>query len=137
MRNMLDRSSPLHHYVFAIMAVLLAWFLRVALDPVLGSGVPFILFYPTVVLVAWFGGFWPGLVATVLCATIAWIFLIPRESLILPETSAPAQLIVFFLASTLISSIAESLHRATRKAQAGEAREREQRERFRVTLSSI
>jgi PAS domain S-box-containing protein len=137
MSNMRVGSAPVHHYVFAIVAVLLAWFLRVALNPVLGAGVPFILFFPTVVLVAWFGGFGPGIVSTVLGAIISWYFLIPTRSVIVPEASAPAQLIVFLLASTLISVLAESLHRQTRKAEAGEAREREQRQRFHVTLSSI
>jgi two-component system CheB/CheR fusion protein len=137
MGKILGRFAPGHQYVFAIVAVLLAWSLRVALNPVLGGGVPFILFFPTVVLVAWFGGFWPGLVSTVLSAIISWYFLIPVGTLIVPESGAPAQLIVFVLASTLISLVAESLHRAARKAQASEAREREQHERFRVTLSSI
>jgi PAS domain S-box-containing protein len=137
MYGILARPSPAHQYVFAIATVLLAWVLRVALEPLLGGGVPFILFYPTVVLVAWFGGLWPGLLSTALGAIIAWYFLIPTGSLIVPEISAPAQLTVFLLSSTLISSLAESLHRATRRAEAGEAREREEHERLRVTLTSI
>jgi PAS domain-containing protein len=45
--------------------------------------------------------------------------------------------VVFFLFSAFICLLAESLHQATRKAQANELKEREQREQYRVTLASI
>ena len=48
-------------YGLTIVAVALATLLRFVLAPVLGEGVPFILYYPTIVLCAWFGGLWPGL----------------------------------------------------------------------------
>jgi two-component system CheB/CheR fusion protein len=125
-------------YGFAVVAVLLATLLRAALDPIFGEAVPFIFFYPAVVLCAWFGGLRPGLLATGVSGLIAWYaFMPPRYSFAVSESSAPAQLVVFFLAGTMISLLAESLHRTTRKAQEDEAREREQRERFRVTLDSI
>jgi len=40
-------------------------------------------------------------------------------------------------AGALISLLAESLHRARRKTEQSEAKEREQREQLRVTLASI
>lgn len=113
-------------YAFAILVVLVAFVLRLALAPILGPGVPFILFFPTVALAAWFGGFWPGLLSAVLGGFLAWyVFMAPEFSFILSEPTAVAQLIVFFLFSAFICLLAESLHQATRKAQAGELRERE------------
>jgi hypothetical protein len=47
--------SPLVRYVFAIVTVIVFSLLRAALAPVLGEGVPFILYYPAIVLVAWSG----------------------------------------------------------------------------------
>ena len=63
--------SKTTQYAFAVLVVILASLLREFLNPVLGEGVPFILFYPTVVLAAWFGGLWPGLLSTVLSGFIA------------------------------------------------------------------
>src|ERR671922_2324402 len=105
-------------YAFAVFAVMLAYLLRELLDPLIGQGLPFIIFYPTVVLVAWFGGLWPGLFSTVLGELIAWyMFIPPRYSFSILDSTAPVQMVIFFLGGTLISLLAESLHRARRKAQ--------------------
>jgi PAS domain S-box-containing protein len=130
--------SKTAQYAFAVLVVILASLLRHFGDPVLGEKVPFILFYPTVVLAAWFGGLGPGLLATVLSGFIAWyVFMPPTYSLALSDPSGLAQLIIFLLASTMISFLAESLHRMKGRAQEGERREHQQSEQFRVTLESI
>src|SRR5437773_9966253 len=142
MRTMLTLTTPNFsrrvRYAFAILAVIIASLLREALAPILGRGVPFILFYPTVALAAWFGGFWPGISSTALGGFIAWYVFIPPEfSFMVSEPTAAGQLIVFLLSSAFICLLAESLHQATRTAQEGEIREREQRDQYRVTLASI
>jgi PAS domain S-box-containing protein len=125
-------------YAFTILAVMLATLLRFILVPVLGEGVPFILYYPTVVLCAWFGGLWSGLLSTGLGGIIAWYaFFPPRYSFTASDPTAVPQLIVFLLAGALISLLAESLHRARRKTEESETKERDQREQLRVTLASI
>jgi len=128
--------SPLARYVFAIATVIVSSLLRAALDPLLGGeGVPFILYYPAIVIAAWFGGLWPGILATVLGGLIAcYVFIPPAYSFVVSNFAAP---VIFFLGGTLTSLLAESLHEARRTAQASELRERQQRERVRVTLDSI
>jgi PAS domain S-box-containing protein len=134
----IHNPSIVVRYAFTILAVTLATLLRIALVPALGEGVPFILYYPTVVLCAWFGGLWPGLLSTALGCLISWYaFIRPQYSLSASDLTALPQLIVFSLAGALISLLAESLHRARRKAEENEAKEQEQRERLRVTLASI
>ena len=130
--------SKTAQYAFAVLVVILASLLRDFGNPILGEKVPFILFYPTVVLAAWFGGLGPGLLATVLSGFIAWyVFMPPTYSLALSDPSGSAQLIIFLLASTMISFLAESMHSMKRRAQEGERREHHQSEQFRVTLESI
>jgi PAS domain S-box-containing protein len=125
-------------YTFTVLALTLATLLRFALTPFLGEGVPFILYFPTVVLCAWFGGLWPGLLSTALGGLIAWfVFIPPHDTFAVSDLTAPAQLITFLLAGILISLLAESLHRAWRKTAESETRERQQREQLRVTLASI
>ncbi len=130
--------SIVARFTFTVLAVTLATLIRLALASVIGEGVPFILYYPTVVLCAWFGGLWPGIMSTALSGAIAWYaFIPPQYSFKVSDPTGVAQLVVFLFAGTLISSLAESLHRARRKTEQSETREREQRERFRVTLASI
>jgi PAS domain S-box-containing protein len=130
--------SRIARYAFAVVVIIIAALLREILWPVLGAGVPFILFYPAVALAAWFGGFWPGVLSTVLGGLTAWyIFMPPSFSWMVLDPSSASQLIVFLLASLFICLLAESLHEATRQARQSEIKEREQHEQYRVTLGSI
>jgi PAS domain S-box-containing protein len=118
--------------------VTLATLLRFALVPLIGLESPFITYFPAVVACGWLGGLWPGLLSTALSMFTAWYcFFPPQYSYKLIGSGARAQLILLSLAGALISLLAESLHRARRKAEESETKEEEQRERFRVTLASI
>src|SRR5690242_6743528 len=135
---LIPNFSRTARYGFAIVVVVIAALLRQILSTALGAGVPFILFYPAVALAAWFGGFWPGVLSTVLGGFIAWyMFMPPYLSWMVFEASAAGQLTIFILASLFICLLAESLREATRRATQGETKEREQREQYRVTLASI
>src|SRR5688500_11081696 len=110
--------STVARYAFTILALTLATLLRFALAPQLGEGVPFIFYYPTVVLCAWFGGVWHGLLSATLGCIIAWYLFIPRQnSFNVSDPTALAQMTVFLLAGTLISLLAENLHQAKRKTE--------------------
>src|SRR6185503_4793312 len=135
---LIPNFSRTARYGFAIVVVVMAALLRQILSTALGAGVPFILFYPAVALAAWFGGFWPGVLSTVLGGFFAWyMFMPPYLSWMVFEASAAGQLTIFILASLFICLLAESLREATRRATQGETKEREQREQYRVTLASI
>ena len=50
------------------------------------EGLPFITYYPAIVMATLIGGFWPGVVATLLSALSAWyLFIPPTFSLNLTE----------------------------------------------------
>ena len=74
-------------YGFALVAVSAATLLRYGLDVALGFTQPFILFYPTIMLIALLGGFGPGLFATLLSAGMADYFLMePLNSFAIQAT---------------------------------------------------
>src|SRR5947209_2790455 len=100
-------------YGLDVVAPLLSLLLRWPLRPVLGDAVPHMTFFPAVMLAAYFGGLWPGLVATFLSAIAANIFLTKHVQ---GETANDvAALILFLLVGTIISSLSEALHRARRR----------------------
>jgi signal transduction histidine kinase len=47
--------------------------IRFAADPWLANSVPYLLFYPAIVVAATYGGFWPGVLATSLSGVIALV----------------------------------------------------------------
>jgi PAS domain S-box-containing protein len=100
--------------------------------------VPFIVYFPAVLLCAWLGGLGPGLLSATLGGVISWYFFFPPPySLAISSPLALAQVNIYLLAGALISLMTENLHRARRRSEESEAREREQREKLRVTLASI
>src|SRR2546423_5752149 len=103
-------------YVVAVLAPAVLLLVRWPLWPVLGTAVPHMTFFPAVMVAAYFGGFWPGLLATILSAVAANYFL-TRQLPAFQVTSVNdvAALILFVLVGTIISGLCESLHRARRR----------------------
>lgn len=76
--RMFSLSQP-ERYGVAVIGVAVAAALRMALDPLLGDEMPLFLFAFPVILAAWFGGVWPGLLATALSLTLGdYLFIAPR-----------------------------------------------------------
>jgi PAS domain S-box-containing protein len=84
-------------------------------------------FLPAVMVAAYFGGFWPGLLATVLSAVAADCVL-PRlpPSAEVTWVNEVAALGLFVLTGGIISSLSESLHRARRRILADERQRAEE-----------
>ncbi len=64
-------------YLFAILATLVAWALRYALDDWFPPGFPYLTFFPAVVVTAYFAGLRPSILCAVLSGLMAWYFFIP------------------------------------------------------------
>ena len=116
-------------YGVAVLAPALSLLVRWPLWPVLGNAVPRMTFMPAVMIAAYFGGFWPGLVATVLSGVAATYFF-TRQVPAYRVTTVDDRLalILFVLVGTIISGLCESLHRARRRIVAEERYLAEERE---------
>ncbi|HEX9330031.1 MAG TPA: DUF4118 domain-containing protein, partial [Reyranella sp.] len=71
------RHNPWTAYGVAFALVLLAVLVRWAVVDVVGPRVPFITFFPAIILAALLGGLWPGILATVVSTAAAWYLFIP------------------------------------------------------------
>lgn len=67
--------SRLRRFGVTMLAVGAVVGVRMVLNPFLGHGSPFLLFTPAVMLAAWYGGLWPGLLAAGLSAALGVQFL--------------------------------------------------------------
>jgi two-component system sensor histidine kinase/response regulator len=129
-------------YGIAVAAPAVFLLLRWPLWPILSDAVPHMTFFPAVMLAAYCGGFWPGLLATILSAAAANYFLTGQlRALHVTNANDVAAVILFLLTGTMISALCESLHRAHRRILAEERRRaeearRESSERFRILVQN-
>ncbi len=118
-------------YLIAIVAVLGVTLLRLVLKHtgIIGAGVPFLLFFPAVMVAAWYGGFWPAVLATALSSAVAAYFFSPPTQVV-PITSADqiSRFVLFVLVNLTIAALAESMHRARRRAEQHARQNRDTRE---------
>jgi len=93
-------------YPIALGCVMAATAVRVALAPLVGDDVPFITYFPAVVIASLMAGFGPGLSAIVLSALSAWYFVLPpRLSLSLSNEKFSLALLAVFLGMAAVSVV--------------------------------
>ena len=117
-------------YVVSLFAIVVVLLLRFALQPWLGLSVPYLQFFPAVMLVSWLGGVGPGLLAVGLAAAASdFFFLRPTYSFAIAETADRVSLPLFVLIGLAIVGLFEKVrrsgleHESAALAAANQARE--------------
>lgn len=132
------RATPVFRYSAAIASVVASTILRVILDPVLGIRFPFATIFFAVLFSAWFGGFGPALLASVLGGfASAWYLLPPRGTFFVESAHDQIGLLLYAAVSIGIALIGGNMRRTQMRAQSAAASLAAQREQLRVTLESI
>jgi len=122
----------------ALLSTSAALVLRWPLWPLLGQTSPFLTFFAAVVVTAYLGGFWPGLLATLLGSAASDYFLIEPGGFGVSQTGAIVTLTIFVLIGVSISGLSESLHRTRRKLGDNERRRSDETaERFRQLAENM
>ena len=114
----MERAARQYPYALALVFVIMAEAIRTVAAPWLGPNVPFLLFYPAIMLAAWYGGFGPGLLATLASAAVTvseFVF----EPHLLQDTQNTIPLAIFIAAGIIVSRLNENLHRAIIARSAG------------------
>ncbi|MEH2046423.1 PAS domain S-box protein [Nostoc sp.] len=130
--------EQLLHYTIALLSVALAVGITLLLRPYF-TAAPAALFLAAVMVSPWYGGFVPGLLATVLSTlVINYLFLHPLSPLKITNLEILVRLVVFMMTAGLIIWLNESRRTAQRKAEASLKSLRESETRFgRLTESNI
>ncbi len=133
------RRRPAFRYGFAVATVAAAAGLRQGLETGFHVTPPYITFYPATMLVAVAGGMGPGIIAALLSACFAGIFLIePRGQFSIASPSDTAGLIVFLFMGILISAMAGALRRLKdRERKRVELALRDSEDRFRLVVEGV
>ena len=107
------------YYVVAFATVGLGTAL-IGLDPVLGEHHPFTIYFAAVAITAWYGGFAPALLATVLAYFAAdWFFVPPRFEFNWPHTNLDEfmALMAFLFSSLAIAYTSKIMREALQKSR--------------------
>lgn len=99
---------------------------RLVLESTLNIRLPFYLAFPVVTVAAWYGGFWPGMVAIV-CYAGLFMALAALQSGPAAVPLTPVQLTVFAVGAVLICGLCEQLRRARAGAERRALAETQQR----------
>lgn len=74
-------------YAIAILGVIAAAGLRLTLDPLLDEEAPLFIFVFPIIIASWYGGLWPGVLATALSLLLGdYLFIAPRGKVFIYET---------------------------------------------------
>ena len=122
LRSLLLSRGPkdiLARYVLALLATGLSLACRAALDPVLGTYVPYLAIFPAVVFSAWYCGLWPS-VASVVVAFLgeSYWFIEPRHTMTISHAAVTIGAFVYLIAAVFIIMVAESSRRSMAEAKA-------------------
>src|SRR5215510_10505965 len=92
-------------YGVAVLSVALATVVCLELAPLLGESAPLLIFVIAVILTSWFGGFWPGAMATALSLlTIDYFFFAPKYSIFRYDSRLDQTPAVSFVISRILPS---------------------------------
>ena len=103
------RSNWNWGFGFAVIAFLGAFALRYAVSDWLPTGVPFITFFPAIILVAFFAGLWPSVLLTFLSALAAWYFFLPPAQSVELNADAAFALAAFALIAAIMVVLIHAL----------------------------
>ena len=126
------RSRTTNAYVIAVGTPFILVLLRLALSPVLKDSGPFLFFTPAVMISAWYGGFGPGMVASVLGAALGNYFFVGPIGFDFDSVSI-ARMVVFLLVGAQISWLSGAMLNARGRLEA-RVRERTAELEFQKTL---
>ncbi len=111
----------LRGHAVALASIITSTGLRWLLRNILGPAIPFTLFYPAIMVSAWYGGLGPGLFATGLSLVAAALMFVPPYGTFRLITVPEAiELGLFAIAGMMISVLSGALHRAWRRADAAQ-----------------
>jgi signal transduction histidine kinase len=103
--------NVLLRYVLAIAATLTFLLACRELNPFVGDNVTYIILFPVVAFVAWYCGVGPSIVTIALVLGGAMYWLIPKQSVHVPNPARSIGTLAFLFASTVIVALAEARRR--------------------------
>lgn len=97
-------------YGFAIIAFIVAFAVRYGLEDLLPPGLPFLTFFPAVILTSFFAGVGPAVLVTALSVLAAWYFFLPQLQSFNIESDNVIALVLYVFINALIILLVHTLN---------------------------
>ncbi len=143
MANLFEATAPLRAHpwfghAFGIVGVLLALWLRYAVEDILRGGLPFVTFIPAVVLTAFVGGTAPAVLSFLASVLLGWYFFLPPAYSFALEWPSGALTIGFFSGVVVLDIyLVRLMVRTAERLQAARARADALAERQRTMFAEL
>jgi len=112
------RNSLLFRLGIGLLTPFATLAIRYLLRDYLPDNAPFQFFVLAMVVAAWLGGFWAGIVSCITGMTLVFWFFIPHFGFHLPNTDTLTRAVIFIVNGIVISVIGESMRRALNRERA-------------------
>src|SRR5690349_1716342 len=117
------QRNPWIGYGAALGAILIATLIRWAMSGLVHDRIPFTTYYPAIVVATLLGGFWLGILASILSAIVAWwMFMTPTLGLAL-DAAQLTSLITFIFVCFLLVGTVTALNSAISDKKGAQARQ--------------
>jgi PAS domain S-box-containing protein len=135
--NVIERSAP-RRYMIALLAVLISILLRMSLTPLWGpTALPFLFFYPTIVLAAWIGRLRTAVFAIVLSAFAAdYFFFEPAYGILSLRLDEIVGILSYVVVCLCIAAAIHRMHRASDQLKEVLEQSEQNESLFRVLLNN-
>src|SRR5215211_936672 len=127
----MKHTSPLLRYGVAVLAVGMAFLVKLLLDPLIVQETPFVLIFGAIMISAWYGGLGPGLLATFAAGLATDYFFLQPTSSLSGFSLETVPLLAFFLEGTLVCLLTEALRAARVRAEGSKLEAERHREHLR------
>lgn len=118
MLTLTDYRHQIQRYSIPILSVIIALLLMLLLDPWISmQSSPFLIFFLSVTVSAWYGGIKPGLVATIFSALTSYYWFIVPAQTSESDLSEIVRLIIFVIECILISVLCDGLRQAKQRVE--------------------
>ena len=132
------RLNTAQAYGAGLACAVLAVGLRVALNPILGDGLPFLTLFAAVAAAVWFGGVGPAILAIAAGYLGVNAFVLSHPGLLAIQGAAELTALAgYVLACAIITLAGAMMHRERRRAEGAGRTAAEQKEWLTTTLASI
>ncbi|HSW96243.1 MAG TPA: HAMP domain-containing sensor histidine kinase [Candidatus Saccharimonadales bacterium] len=122
--------SSILTYFFSVLIAVVALFITLLVDPSIGKTTATLIFLPAIIISAWYGGFYPGAVTTIIAAIEMDYFFLPSYNLFTFTQFIPMLQIVLFIVEGFFVSFFIDIGKRRDNIKDYRRREKEQAERF-------
>ena len=105
-------SQRARGYAIAFVAVAGSVLLRLALAPLLGHKVPYLQFFPAILIAGWYGGIGPSAAATILATLAAMYFFLPPSGFVITDSTDIYSLPFFVLTGLMVAWLTHKVRTA-------------------------